>query len=147
MNNELIEKLKEVLGSAFVFYMKAHGFHWNVTGPNFPQYHEFFGDLYAEVWASLDDIAEHIRAIEGFAPMTLARMTQLSVIAETSTIPEPIEMFRILLNDNTKLIEVLKEAYKMAEDAEECGLSNFLQDRIDIHKKHGWMLRSTAKAT
>jgi starvation-inducible DNA-binding protein len=120
-----------------------HFFHWNVTGPNFPQYHEFFGDLYEEVHGAVDDIAEHIRAIEGFAPGSFQRFMDLSTIQDQVEVVSAQEMFNIALSDNNKVIEVLKAAYKLADAFNELGLANFLQDRMDIHKKHGWMLRST----
>ena len=141
---QLIEKMKQVLATQFAFYLKVHSFHWNVTGPNFSQYHAFWGDLYNELWASLDEVAEHIRAIQGFAPGALSRMQGLSNISDQVEVPNAADMFRIALADNTKMITVLTEAFRAAEDAGEVGLANFLQDRIDIHKKHGWMLRATA---
>ena len=141
---QLIEKMKQVLATQFAFYLKVHSFHWNVTGPNFSQYHAFWGDLYNELWASLDEVAEHIRAIQGFAPGALSRMQALSNISDQVEVPSAADMFRIALADNTKMITVLTEAFRAAEDAGEVGLANFLQDRIDIHKKHGWMLRATA---
>ena len=141
---QLIEKMKVVLATQFAFYLKIHSFHWNVTGPNFSQYHAFWGDLYNELWASLDEVAEHIRAIQGFAPGALARMQSLSRISDQIEVPNANEMFRIALMDNNNMIAVLTDAFREAESAGEVGLANFLQDRIDIHKKHGWMLRATA---
>ena len=67
-NTQLIDKLKELLASTFSLYLKAHNYHWNVTGPNFAQYHEFFGDFYEEVHGSVDTTAEEIRKLGGFAP-------------------------------------------------------------------------------
>jgi starvation-inducible DNA-binding protein len=140
---QLIESMKVVHATNFAFYLKMHFFHWNVTGPNFPQYHEFFGDLYEEVHGAVDDIAEHIRAIEGFAPGSFQRFMDLSTIQDQVEVVSAQEMFNIALSDNNKVIEVLKAAYKLADAFNELGLANFLQDRMDIHKKHGWMLRST----
>ena len=141
----LIEKMKVVLGTSFAFYLKAHGFHWNVEGPNFKEYHGLFGDIYEEVWGAVDDIAEHIRAIDGYAPGAIGRLYQLSTVSDQPNIPAARAMVVELLSDNGKVIETLTEAYKEAETANEVGLANFLQDRIDIHKKHGWMLRATSK--
>ena len=70
---ELINKMKVVLASSFAFYLKAHNFHWNVEGVNFPQYHEFFGNLYEEVHSAIDKIAEEIRALDAYAPGSLKR--------------------------------------------------------------------------
>jgi len=141
----LLEKLKVLLATNFAFYLKLHFFHWNVEGPNFPQYHEFFEDLYNDVWAANDSIAEHIRSVKGYAPGSFNRYQSLSIIEDQIDIVPADQMINIALQDNDKVIEVLTLAYREAENSAEIGLSNFLQDRIDIHKKHGWMLRATSK--
>lgn len=145
-NKELIDRLKIVLADTFCFYLKAHNFHWNVEGPNFPQYHEFFKTLYEETFDAIDSVAEHIRTLDAYAPGSLQRFKELSNIMDETTIPSGIVMCQKLLKDNDTLISDLMYAYTEAEKAKELGLSNFLQDRIDIHKKHGWMLRSISKA-
>lgn len=142
---QLIEKMKVYLASNFAFYLKLHFFHWNVEGPNFPQYHDFFGDKYEEIWQVTDDIAEHIRAIQGYAPGSLARFKEMSRIADQTDVIPAQNMFMIALADNSEMLTVITEAYRAAEAAGEIGLSNFLQDRLDAHKKLGWMLRATAK--
>lgn len=143
---ELIEKMKVVLSTTFSFYLKAQYFHWNVEGPNFPQYHKFFGDLYEEVHDSIDDIAEHIRSINAYAPGSLERFKELSAIKDETSIPTCMVMVKKLLEDNQKVMNVMTIAYEEAEKQKEIGLANYLQDRIDIHKKHAWMLRSSIKA-
>lgn len=141
---ELHNALKILLADTFTMYMKAHSFHWNVIGPNFPQYHEFFGDLYEELHGAVDPIAEHIRIVNSFAPSSLDRIKELTRIEESDTIPTAERMFQIILNDNNIVLDSLKQAYDLAEKEDELGLANFLQDRMDIHKKHGWMIRSIA---
>ena len=143
--DQLLEKMKVYLASNFAFYLKMHFFHWNVEGPNFPQYHEFFGDVYEDLWKITDDIAEHIRAIQGYAPGSLGRFKEMSRIADQSDIVPASQMFNIAMADNSEMLTVVQEAYKAAEAAGEIGLSNFLQDRMDAHKKLGWMLRATSK--
>lgn len=145
-NKELVERMKVVLASSFAFYLKSQYFHWNVEGPNFPQYHELFGKIYEEVHESIDVTAEHIRALEAYAPGSLERFKELSNVMDETTIPSGIIMCQKLLKDNDTLISDLTYAYTEAEKAKELGLANYLQDRIDIHKKHGWMLRATSKA-
>jgi starvation-inducible DNA-binding protein len=140
---QLLEKLKVLLATNFSFYLKLHFFHWNVTGPNFPQYHEFFGDLYEEVFAANDSIAEHIRAAKGFAPGSLSRFIDLTLIKDQTDVVPAQQMISIAIQDNDKVIDALTQAFLAAEQNSEHGLANFLQDRIDIHKKHAWMLRST----
>lgn len=144
--DELVQQMKVVLASTFAFYLKAHNFHWNVEGPDFAQYHGFFGDLYEEAFGAVDIIAEKIRALNSYAPGSLSRFSQLSVIDDQINIPTALKMIKELELDNNKLKDELTKAYKLAETANEVGLSNFLQDRIDIHSKHGWMLRSIGKS-
>jgi starvation-inducible DNA-binding protein len=139
----LIERMKILLATQFAFYLKLHFFHWNVTGPNFPQYHDLFGDLYEEVWGSVDEIAEHIRAIKGFAPGSFSRYMDMSQIKDQVDVIPAEAMINQALQDNQIMIDQLNVAFRAAEQAGEIGLANYIQDRIDIHKKHGWKLRAT----
>lgn len=141
---ELHNALKIVLADTFTMYFKTHSYHWNVIGPNFSEYHEFFGELYGELHGAVDVIAEQIRAVNSFAPSSLDRLKELTRIEEADTIPAADRMFQVLINDNNIVLDSLKQAYDLADKNEELGLANFLQDRMDIHKKHGWMLRATA---
>ena len=141
--DQLLEKLKVLLATNFSFYLKLHFFHWNVTGPNFPQYHDFFGDLYNEVWNAQDDIAEHIRSVKGYAPGSLSHYMDLTLVKDQVDVVPAEQMISIAIQDNDKVLDALTQAYLSAEQNSEHGLANFLQDRIDIHKKHAWMLRST----
>ena len=143
--NELIQEMKVSLASTFTFYLKAHGFHWNVEGPNFPQYHEFLGDLWEEAFGAVDPLAEHLRTLDAYAPASLGRYTELSIVKDEINIPAAISMMSKLRNDNQALIEQLTKTQTLAEQNKKMGLANFLQDRIDAHEKHGWMLRSITK--
>lgn len=142
---ELIEDLKKLFASNYAFYVKAQYYHWNVEGPDFPQYHEFFGNLYEEVGGSIDPMAEHIRALDAYAPGSFGRFIALSGIEGDDTIPTGLAMAARLLEDNEKLLTMLIDVYKKAEAIDRLGLSNFLQDRIEAHRKHSWMLRATTK--
>ena len=144
--DNLIQEMKVTLASTFVFYLKAHGFHWNVEGPNFPQYHEFLGDLWEESFGAVDPIAEHLRTLDAYAPASLSRYTELSVVKEEVNIPSAMAMMTKLTSDNATLIEQLTKTQSLAESNKKMGLANFLQDRIGAHEKHGWMLRSIIKA-
>lgn len=139
------EQLKKVLANTFAMYFKAHAFHWNVEGSDFVQLHDFFGTLYLELFGAIDPIAEHIRAIDSYAPTSLNRILELADIKETSSVPAAHVMIKQLEQDNKLVIAALMKAYQEAENAKELGLANFLQDRIDIHAKHGWMLRALQK--
>jgi starvation-inducible DNA-binding protein len=143
--NELIQQMKVVLASSFALYLKTHNFHWNIEGPNFPQYHDFLNNLYNEIWLAVDAIAEHIRTLDAYAPGSLSRFTQLSVVDDQLNIPTAKAMLAELESDNQKLISELNKTLRLAESADKHGLANFIQDRIDIHEKHKWMLKATGK--
>ena len=138
----LIEEMKKLLASSFSLYLKAHNYHWNVTGPNFAQYHEFLGELYEEIHGSIDTTAEEIRKLGDFAPGSLSRYSELTVVADEATIPEPQIMFRRLANDNDAVLSVLYSARAMADQVGKFGTVNYLEDRIDTHEKHAWMLKA-----
>lgn len=139
---EIINQLKVVQATTFSFYLKAHNYHWNVTGPNFAQYHEYLGDLYAEVFASVDEWAENIRKHQAYAPGSLNRFLELSRISDELNIPEPEMMFKRLADDNQILLAEMYRLANMAEKANARGLVNFIEGRIDVHEKHQWMLTS-----
>lgn len=143
--DELIEQMKVVLADTFSLYLKAHNFHWNVEGPDFQQYHSFLDGLYNEVWGAVDSVAEHIRALDAYAPGSLVRFKELATVKDELNIPTAMAMLTKLSADNQLVIDSLTKAYNLAEVNKKPGLSNFLQDRIDIHEKHGWMLRSFIK--
>jgi len=141
----LLDELKKVHADAFTFYLKAHYYHWNVEGPNFPQYHVFLQNLYQEVFNSIDTLAELIRTLDSYAPGTLTRLKELTTIEETDDIPNDLTMMSRLLMENNIVRASLLTAYRTAETSGEIGISNFLQDRIQAHEKHAWMLRSILK--
>ena len=143
--NELIDQMKVALATVFAFYLKAHYFHWNVEGPNFPQYHSFFGDLYEEVWGSVDQYAEELRSLGAYAPGSLGRYKELSQIEDEINIPNSMTMIRELYLDNERIISLLENINRLATENNKSGLSNFIEDRIDKHNKHAWMLRATSK--
>jgi starvation-inducible DNA-binding protein len=144
--DDLIEQMKVSLATTFAFYLKAHGFHWNVEGANFPQYHEFLGDLWEETFGAVDPIAEHLRTLNSYAPASFTRYSELSLIKEEVNIPTAMSMMTKLTTDNATIIDQLTKTQALAEQNKKMGLANFLQDRIDAHEKHGWMLRSIIKA-
>jgi starvation-inducible DNA-binding protein len=145
MNEELIVALKKVLADTFVMYYKAHSYHWNVEGSDFPQYHSFLNDLYEEIFGAVDTIAEHIRQIDGYTPTSLTELKSYSMISEDEDVLSAISMMNRLLDANNLVLASLMMAYQAAEQATEIGLSNFLQDRVAAHQKHGWMLKSITK--
>ena len=141
----LVNQLKTILGTNFALYLKAHGYHWNVEGPNFPQYHAFLDTFYNAVFVQLDPIAEHLRALNSYAPGSLARMLELADLQEATNIPDGLAMMRDLASDNERFIMHLRAGIVAADGANEPAVGNFLQDLLDAHQKHGWMLRSIIK--
>jgi len=138
----LIDQMKKLLAESYAFYLKAHYYHWNVEDEDFPMWHSFFEGIYTEVYGAVDDVAEHIREIGGYAPGSFGRFRELSAIPDETGLPNVDVMIATLIFDNQTLIYTLHQAYKMAENLDEIGLSNFLQDREMAHKKHAWMLKA-----
>ena len=140
---QLIEAMKKVLAESFAFRLKAQYFHWNVEGPDFHQYHEMFGKLYEEVDTAVDGIAEHIRALDSYSPGSFSRFIELSSVKDETFIPSAIGMVTKLYTDNNLLLASLKNARNIADELGENGIVNFLEERIDIHQNHRWMLKAT----
>lgn len=143
---DLTESLKIALADTYVFSVKVQNFHWNVTGTSFSEYHKFFGEIYEETSAAVDIIAEGIRTLDAYAPGSMIRFLELTTIQEEMNIPEDLMMITKLANDNERVLASLGRAYALAERDRRFGISNFIQDRITAHEKHGWMLRSFLKA-
>jgi starvation-inducible DNA-binding protein len=142
MSEELIQKAKECLADTFVMYMKSHAYHWNIVGSDFPQYHDFFGKLYEELHDAIDGLAEQIRTLDSFAPASLARIIELSNIKEDIKIVDVGNMFDNLIEANDAVVNTLTETYELAEKEKAFAYSNFIQDRLTVHAKHKWMLKS-----
>lgn len=136
----LEQSLKQLLANKYAFVIKAQLFHWNVAGPNFYEYHTFFGALYNEVWTSIDAVAEGIRTLDVYAPGSFQRFSELATITDQVQIPRAIAMLEELLHDNQIIIDNLVEANGLAGD--HLGIQNLLQGRVEAHEKHAWMLRS-----
>ena len=145
MSQELVDSMKRVLADTFAMYLKAHSYHWNVEGPNFSEYHAFFATLYEELHGAVDPLAEQIRVLGSYAPGSLKRFQELTFVVEDDNIPTCNEMFKRLEAMNTTVINGLNSALKVSEEENNAGLKAYLETRIDIHAKHGWMLRSFTK--
>ena len=141
--DRLQQALKIAFASEFSFYLKAHNYHWNVTGPMFPQLHDLFGKIYEEVYGSIDTFAEEIRALNTFVPASYTRFSMLSQINDETAIPDAPSMLAELLSDSERMTKLLKLTFDMATADGQEGLADFLAGRMDAHKKHSWMLRST----
>ena len=142
----LADNLKVLLASVYSFSIKVQYFHWNVEGDNFPQYHEFFGNLYEEVYNnSVDKIAEYIRTLDVYAPGSFTRFQELSIIEDQLKVPRAELMFEELYHDNSKLIDLLNQCFASAESENKQGIANFIAERLDAQAKHQWMIRSILK--
>lgn len=144
----LADDLKTLLATEYAFVIKAQNFHWNVEGPDFAQYHQFFGDLYNEVYENtIDQTAEYIRTLDVYTPGSFERFGELSVISGQTKIPRAMLMIQELADDNTALLQILTQTFKSAVDEDNEGVANFIAERLDAHNKHGWMLRSFLKGS
>ena len=142
----LADSLKILLATEYAFSLKSQQFHWNVEGPDFAQLHEFFGNLYEEVYNnSIDRTAEYIRALGDYAPGSYERFSELTVIKGQTKIPRARLMIEELLANNSQMLDLLNETFATAEQENQQGIVNFIAERIDAHQKHGWMLRSFLK--
>lgn len=143
---EITNPLKVAFADTYAFYIKAQNYHWNVEGPMFPMYHDFFGKIYEEVGGAIDQFAEQIRAAGGYAPGAFSRFAELSNIQDEVLVSiVPAQMVSNLYMDNVKVIDSLNAVRDIAEKYSERGLVNFLEGRLDAHKKHAWMLKATVR--
>lgn len=142
---ELVKAARVAFASEYSFVLKAQNFHWNVEGPDFLQYHDLFGKIYEEVYGSIDTFAEQIRALGGYAPGSFQKFSMLSQIEDENNILDKTAMTAELLEDSLKIVKVLKLTFQRSEEFNEYGFSDFVAGRIDAHRKHQWMLRSSLK--
>jgi starvation-inducible DNA-binding protein len=144
--DELKTAIKVLLANATVMYYKAHQFHWNVEGVNFTQYHEFFEDLYTDVYESIDPTAELLRKLDEYAPVSMDELFKYKTLKEeNSRVADLSGILASLLTANEEVLASLNKVFSLATKQNEQGVANFIADRIDTHKKHGWWLRASAK--
>jgi starvation-inducible DNA-binding protein len=142
----LAESLKIVLASNYAFSIKAQFFHWNVEGPDFAQLHEFFGNIYEEVYGNtIDRCAEFIRVLDDYAPGSFERFGELSIIQGQIKVPRAKLMLEELLQDTNNILPLLNTTFQEAAAEQQEGIANFIAERIDAMGKHRWMLRSFLK--
>ena len=141
--NELSAALKIVLSNTFVMYQKAQIYHWNVEGPMFAQYHDFFADIYGELLPAIDIAAEQMRALDTYAPFSILDMVDSSTIKEDqSHINKVSQMLNNLLRDNEEVIRSLDKAFSLAKKQNKQGLMDFFAARLDAHAKHNWLIKA-----
>jgi starvation-inducible DNA-binding protein len=142
---QLQQAAKIAFASEFTFYLKAHFFHWNVEGIHFQELHSLFETIYAEVYGAIDPFAEQIRSLGAYAPGSNSRFSVLTAINDETEVIASEAMIAELWEDSDNMVKILKRVYDLAEAAGEHGFSNFLAERMDAHRKHSWMLRSSSK--
>jgi starvation-inducible DNA-binding protein len=142
----LADSLKTLLATNFAYYLKAHGFHWNVEGPDFGQLHKFFQKIYEDAYSALDPTAEYIRYLGEYSPASLERFTELTEITGQTKIPRARLMLEELKVNNDQMIDLLTRCFNEANDDNEQGIANFIAERLSAHGKYRWQLTSYLKA-
>lgn len=141
----VVEALSRLLADTYTLYLKTHNFHWNVEGPMFNTLHLMFMEEYTEMWQALDEIAERIRALGYPAPGTYRAFAELSSIEETDGVPEALEMVRLLVKGHEAVARTARAAFDPVGKAGDESTADLLTQRLQVHEKTAWMLRSLLK--
>jgi len=140
--SEIAIGLSKLLADTYSLYLKTHNFHWNVTGPMFQTLHLMFETQYNELALAVDLVAERIRALGFPAPGTYSEFARLSSIREVSGTLKAEEMIRILVEDQEAVVRTARSIFPIAENATDEATADLLTQRIQVHEKIAWMLRS-----
>ena len=138
----IAEGLSRVLADTYTLYLKTHGFHWNVTGPMFQTLHTMFEQQYTELWTATDLIAERIRALGSWAPGSYADFAERSAIKEERGVPAATKMVKQLLDGHETVARTTREVFPDAERSGDQPTMDLLTERMQVHEKTAWMLRS-----
>jgi starvation-inducible DNA-binding protein len=139
---KIAQGLSRLLADSFRLYLKTHNYHWNVTGPMFQTLHVMFMEQYTEEWNALDLIAERIRALGVVAPGNSAQFAKLSSIPEDDGVPTAQQMIRNLVEGQQAVARTAREVFEAADEANDQPTCDLLTQRMDVHEKNAWMLRS-----
>jgi len=139
---EVAGGLSRLLADSYILYLKTHNFHWNVEGPMFNTLHQMFMDQYTELWNALDIIAERIRALGEQAPGSYKQFIQLSSIPESEGKVAARAMIQQLLQGHEAVAKTARSIYPLAEKAQDEATLDVLTQRLNVHEKTAWMLRS-----
>ena len=142
----LADSLKTLLATNFAYYLKAHGFHWNVEGPDFSELHGFFQEIYEDAYSALDPTAEYIRYLGEYSPASLERFSELTEITGQTKIPRARLMLEELKVNNDQMMDLLNRCFAEANEDNEQGIANFIAERLSAHGKYRWQLTSYLKA-
>ena len=143
---KIAEGLSKLLADDFALYLKTHNFHWNVTGPMFQTLHVMFEAQYNELWIALDAIAERIRALGFPAPGTTSQLERLASIPETEGVPDARQMIRLLVEGHEAVARTARKLFPAVEKASDEPTADLLTQRLQVHEKTAWMLRSLLEA-
>ena len=138
----IAEGLSRVLADSYGVYLKTHNFHWNVTGPMFQTLHTMFMEQYTEQWNALDPIAERIRALGHPAPGSYRQFARLSSIPEEEDVPKAEDMVRQLVEAQETAARTARDVFPLIERAGDQPSADLLTQRLQVHEKNAWMLRS-----
>ena len=139
---KIVKGLSRLLADSYTLYLMTHNFHWNVTGPQFNSLHNMFMDQYTEQWNALDVIAERIRALGFPAPGTYKQFVELASIQEVEGVPQANEMIQLLVNAHEAVARTARSLFDVVDAANDQPTADVLTQRLDIHEKTAWMLRS-----
>jgi starvation-inducible DNA-binding protein len=139
---EIADGLSRLLADTYTLYLKTHYFHWNVTGPMFQTLHLMFETQYTELALAVDLIAERIRALGFPAPGSYTEYAKLSSIPETTSVPKATEMIKLLVEGQEAVCRTARSIYAVAEKASDEPTADLLTQRLQLHEKTAWMLRS-----
>ena len=139
---KIAEGLSRLLADSFTLYLMTHNFHWNVTGPMFNALHQMFMQQYTEQWTALDEIAERIRALGFPAPGSFKEFVTLASIKEIDGVPKAMDMVRHLVAAQEATARTAREVFPLTEDANDQPTADLLTQRLNVHEKTAWMLRS-----
>jgi len=139
---EIVDGLSRLLADTYTLYLKTHNFHWNVTGPMFQTLHLMFETQYNELALAVDLIAERIRALGFPAPATYSDFARLSSIEETPGVPSAEEMIRLLVAGQESVVRTARSVFPVTERVNDEPTADLLTQRMQIHEKTAWMLRS-----
>ncbi|MFA9439751.1 Dps family protein [Uliginosibacterium sp. sgz301328] len=139
---EIAEGLSKLLADTYTLYLKTHNFHWNVTGPMFNTLHLMFETQYTELALAVDAIAERIRSLGHYAPGTYAAYAKLSSIAEPDGVPAAQDMIKQLVEGQEAVVRTARSLFDVVDDAGDEATADLLTQRIQLHEKTAWMLRS-----
>jgi starvation-inducible DNA-binding protein len=142
-NASLVEALRNLLSDVVAFYLESHGAHWNVVGDDFAQYHELFGEIYSDVYESIDPLAENIRKLGAAAPFDLRDIANDPSVGSASGAVNPEDLCEELYASNSVILLKILSCFNLATSASEQGIANFLAERQDMHKKWAWQLSSS----